>query len=242
MKTEMLQIGEQQFIVKIITEKRNNFRVSIGKKSINIYTPNFLQREELFKNIEKMKSWAKQKILQNPKKFQKEPIKVYNDGQEIIAGAEKYFLKIDYSDKSSSSARIRDNVIYLNISSNLNDSQKSKHISTLISRCLARKKLPEVKRRVEELNNLHFQQEIRKVFLKYNQSNWGSCSEKGNINISTRILLAPQEVFDYLCVHELAHLIEKNHSSKFWALVEKAIPDYKEKEKWLKENGGNCKF
>jgi len=242
MKTEMLHIGEQQFVVKILIEKRNNFRVSIRKQSINIHAPNFLPREELSKNIEKMKSWAKQKILQNPEKFQREPIKVYNNGQEIIVGADKYSLSIDYSDKFSSSARIKNNSIYLNISSSLNDSQKYKHISTLISRCLARKKLPEVKRRIEELNNLHFQQEIKKVFLKYNQSNWGSCSERGNINISTRLLFAPQGVFDYLCVHELAHLIESNHSDKFWALVEKAIPDYKEREKWLKENGKNCKF
>jgi predicted metal-dependent hydrolase len=55
-------------------------------------------------------------------------------------------------------------------------------------------------------------------------------------------LFAPKDVFDYICIHELAHLVEQNHSDKFWALVEKAMPDYMEKEKWLKENRGLCKF
>ena len=78
--------------------------------------------------------------------------------------------------------------------------------------------------------------------MKYNHSNWGSCSEKGNINISTRALFTPNDVLDYLYVHELAHLVEQNHSNSFWTLVQKAMPDYKEKQKWLKENGGKCKF
>jgi len=50
------------------------------------------------------------------------------------------------------------------------------------------------------------------------------------------------DVLDYICVHELAHLIEHNHSDRFWSLVERAMPDYKEKEKWLKENRDKCYF
>ena len=239
---EIIDINGQKFILKVKLEKRNNFRVSLGKKSINIRTPNFLPREELFKKIEMMKNWAKQKILENPKKFKQVQPRSYYSGQEINVGDNKYLLKIEYSDKASSSARMNGNTIFLNISSKLDEARKSRHISTLISRGIARKKLPEVKKRVEELNAQHFNKEIKKVFLKYNQSNWGSCSENNNINISTRALFAPQDIFDYLCIHELAHLIEQNHSDNFWALVKKAMPDYKEKQKWLKENGGNCNF
>ena len=242
MKTEIININNINYLVKIKIEKRSNFKVSISKKSINLCAPNFLPREDLFKNIEKMKAWAKQKILDNPDKFQKEPIKQYKDGQEINMRNERYILKIKYLNKTGSSAGIEGNIISLSVSSNLDDEKRAKHISTLISRCLARKKLPEVRKRIEELNTLHFQKDIKKVFLKYNQSNWGSCSQKGNINISTRMLFAPQEVFDYICVHELAHLIEQNHSDKFWALVEKAMPNYMEKEKWLKENRNLCEF
>ena len=71
---------------------------------------------------------------------------------------------------------------------------------------------------------------------------WGSCSEKGNINISTRLLFAPEDVLEYVCIHELAHLIEQNHSEKFWQLVKNAMPNYQEKRKWLKENGDSICF
>lgn len=237
-----MSINEMEYKIRIKIEKRNDSRVSISQKSINIRVPNFLSREELFQEVQKMKSWAKQKILENPEKFRQKLQKKYCDGQEISVGNEKYLLKIRYLNKTGSSARIDGNTIFLSISSNLNEIQKSKHISTLISRCLARKKLPEVRKRIEEFNAKYFNKEIKKVFFKYNQSNWGSCSERGNINLSTRLLFAPQEVFDYLCIHELAHLVEQNHSEQFWAMVEKAMPDYKEKEKWLKENGRGCTF
>ena len=78
--------------------------------------------------------------------------------------------------------------------------------------------------------------------MKYNHSNWGSCSSKGNINLSTRLLFAPDDVIDYVIIHELAHRIEMNHSPRFWKLVSDAMPDYKEKEKWLKVHGGKLGF
>jgi predicted metal-dependent hydrolase len=55
-------------------------------------------------------------------------------------------------------------------------------------------------------------------------------------------LVAPEDVLEYVCIHELAHLVEYNHSKRFWSLVEKAMPDYKEKREWLKKNGYKCVF
>ena len=102
--------------------------------------------------------------------------------------------------------------------------------------------MPEITRRVIELNRKHFQKPVKGVRLKYNHSNWGSCSRSGNINLSTRLLFAPPDVIDYVIVHELAHLVELNHSPRFWNIVEKAVPDYRDKEKWLKENRNLCDF
>jgi hypothetical protein len=90
------------------------------------------------------------------------------------------------------------------------------------------------------LNDRFFNKEINSVKLKYNTSNWGSCSTRGNINISLRLMFAKQDVIDYVLVHELAHLIHPNHSDRFWRVVERIIPDYREKEKYLVEN--NYKF
>ena len=102
--------------------------------------------------------------------------------------------------------------------------------------------LPEVIKRIEELNKKYFSVNINGVKLKYNKSNWGSRSVRNNINISTRLLFAPKDVQDYVFIHELAHFIEMNHSKRFWEIVKKIIPDYKEKELWLKKNGSKCDF
>ncbi|ABB16136.1 M48 family metallopeptidase [Carboxydothermus hydrogenoformans] len=69
------------------------------------------------------------------------------------------------------------------------------------------------------------------------QRRWGSCSSKGNLNFSWRLIMAPLPVIDYVVVHELVHLEEKNHGKVFWTKVKILMPDYQKHEKWLKENG-----
>ncbi len=69
------------------------------------------------------------------------------------------------------------------------------------------------------------------------QSRWGSCSHQGALNFSWRLIMAPPRVVDYVIVHELMHLKHKNHSARFWEAVQAVLPEYKEDERWLKENG-----
>lgn len=65
-----------------------------------------------------------------------------------------------------------------------------------------------------------------------------SCSREGNLSFNCLLMMAPPEVLDYVVVHELSHRLEMNHSSRFWAQVEKVLPDYRKLCKWLKEHGG----
>ncbi|MCL2766469.1 MAG: M48 family metallopeptidase [Peptococcaceae bacterium] len=58
------------------------------------------------------------------------------------------------------------------------------------------------------------------------KARWGSCTRKGNINFTWRLMMAEDEVIDYVVVHELAHLTELNHSERFWTIVEQVLPDY----------------
>ncbi|MDD3252581.1 MAG: SprT family zinc-dependent metalloprotease [Lachnospiraceae bacterium] len=76
-----------------------------------------------------------------------------------------------------------------------------------------------------------------RITIRDQKSRWGSCSGKGNLNFNWRLILAPEEVLDYVVVHELAHRLEMNHSARFWQEVERVLPDYKARRLWLRKNG-----
>ena len=71
---------------------------------------------------------------------------------------------------------------------------------------------------------------------------WGSCGYKDTLNFTWRLIMAPPRVIDYVVVHELMHVKQKNHSCKFWSEVRKVIWDYKQDERWLKENSHDLKW
>ena len=75
------------------------------------------------------------------------------------------------------------------------------------------------------------------ISIRDSKTRWGSCSSNGTLSFSWRIILAPSDVLDYLAAHEVAHLREMNHSSRFWKLVEQTCPHTKQSSAWLKANG-----
>ena len=242
MKTEKLEIAEKIYFLKIEDEMWENTTASIRNNVITIKIPLALNREARFKEILKLKSWAKKKIEENPQKFHAEVQREYKNGDVLKIGEEEYSLKIEFKDKRSSSARLINNTFHLVVGLNLPAPLQKKHVSSLLSRCIAQKRLPDLQQKIRQLNELHFKQPFNKIFFKNTSSRWGSCSKQGNINISTRLLFAPEHILESVCLHELAHLIEHNHSDRFWELVENADPHHKEKRKWLNENGHQFVF
>lgn len=83
--------------------------------------------------------------------------------------------------------------------------------------------------------NNYYNFSYNNITIKNTKSRWGSCSKKGNLNFNYKIVLLPQELADYIIVHELCHLGEMNHSANFWKLVERTFPNYKVLRKELKK-------
>ncbi len=81
--------------------------------------------------------------------------------------------------------------------------------------------------------------EIRRVSVRDQSSRWGSCSSTGVLSYSWRLILAPPFVLEYLAAHEVAHLIEMNHSRRFWRLVERICPDMDRAKAWLDAHGAD---
>ena len=80
---------------------------------------------------------------------------------------------------------------------------------------------------------------VKRVSVRDPSSRWGSCSTTGVLSYSWRLILAPPFVLDYLAAHEVAHLVEMNHSRKFWRLVERIYPRLGEAKAWLDAHGGD---
>ena len=98
----------------------------------------------------------------------------------------------------------------------------------------------EAKRTLSERVDVHAERlkvDPQRITIRDTRSRWGSCSAKGHLSFSWRLILAPTRVLDYVAAHEVAHLIEMNHSSRFWDLVEQTYGPYTQARNWLKQHG-----
>ncbi len=238
-----LEVNGQAVPVKIYREQRSSVRASIGKKPAILRLPMEMTAAEQRERLDWFRQWLSKTLTRNENAAAHFDTKTYADGDTLLVGSRSYRLCIRYEGRETHSGRLsKDKTISLKLSQHDQGDSLNRNIQHLLSRIVAQDFLPEITRRVHFLNDKYFQKPIKEVRLKYNFTNWGSCSARSNINLSTRLLFAPDEVIDYVIIHELAHLAEMNHSPRFWKLVEKAMPDYEEKEKWLKENGGKLGF
>jgi hypothetical protein len=106
--------------------------------------------------------------------------------------------------------------------------------STLIA-FLKTKLLIEIAKYADFLRE-NYNLKFSKIKIMNNKSRWGSCSSKAVLSFNWRLVFAPIEIIKYLVVHEMCHLIEMNHSQRFWDLVAKLDPDYQLSRSWLKKH------
>jgi hypothetical protein len=117
--------------------------------------------------------------------------------------------------------------------------------------CVCRTLLPDIRNRLKRWYMQEAQREIHARCMWFSMTTghvpatirisdarqrWGSCTHKGGINFSWRLIQAPPEIIDYVVVHELVHISQPDHSKKFWAKVKAIMPDYERRRKWLREN------
>ncbi len=238
-----IDIHGERWPVKIYREYRNSYRASVGKDALILRLPFRQPFSADHTAWSWFRAWAEKLVLKNSLALRHLRIRSFEQGEEIEVGLRSYRLHLILETRQSHTAKLQaDGSILVKLADHVEKDEHQRAIKNLLGKVVAKDFLPIMTQRVHQINNEYFKMPIKGVKLKQNFSNWGSCSRHGNINLSTRLLFAPQPVIDYVIIHELAHLKEFNHSDRFWNIVGDVMPDYEQKERWLKENFHACDF
>jgi predicted metal-dependent hydrolase len=210
---------------QLIRSKKRRKTISLHIKedgSIFIYAPYRTPKWEIEKFINEKESWISEKLSER-EKWRKEAKKAF-----LYLG-ELFPLKIE-EDKSKGYP------LKLSFGKFILDKDHIEKTRDLFIQWYKREAKEKIAERVDYYSKRLqlFPRGIKITSAKYR---WGSCSRENRLSFSWRIIMAPLSVIDYILIHELVHIKEKNHSRRFWSYLESIIPEYKKYRLWLKENG-----
>lgn len=236
-----IEVNGKHLPIELHLERRNGVRASLGKHTIIMRIPQH-DKGNVQLHIDRIVDWLTQLDAKKPGVFDKYTLEPLKNKTLTVLGRDRYSVQYEEVQTELVSGQIIGDEIRLQMPSSIHDFDKRKHGRKLLSKLIAKKYRNELEAKVDRWNDEHFQKDIVGISLKYNSTNWGSCSTGKRINISTRSLLLPEATLDYIIVHELSHLIEMNHSARFWRVVSSVMPEYKVHEAYIKKHGSTIDF
>lgn len=238
----ILQYADSLIPLTITYNSKKNVRFKFSSKGGAISMPPFLKNSDKEKFISKGSTWTQDYLCKHPEWLAVFSKNKYQEGQIIKTNLKSYsIVQKKYTGKIQ--VKLNGDLLELSIPENPIDQFKILHeIRSAIHKRISRDQLSFIERLVDETNDRTLKVDINNIKLKYNQSNWGSCSSNRNLSFSSRLLFAPEWVLISVIKHELAHFKEMNHSNAFWNIVKTIDKDYLLSDKWLKANSWNCDF
>ena len=194
-----------------------------------ISVPYFTNDEEINRFVEEKQTWINKTILKRKEDSLKNIAKEYNSGEQFFYLGQPYPLEVFFEPFENVVVVFWNNSFYLNAQEN-KDLKKHYFVSWY------KKKAHDfIHQRVDFFSRM-LKLQPENIRITSAESRWGSCSGDNNLAFSFRLIMAPPVVIDYVIVHELMHIKEKNHSPKFWQRVEAVMPEYRKHKRWLKDN------
>ena len=200
---------------------------------IVIYAPYHAPHREIERFLEERRSWIVERMSEN-EKSKRGREKAYIAGEKFLYLGESYPLEIEESNNGEFPLRLSFGKFIL-------DKDHVGRARDLFIRWYKKEAEENLTERVDYYSpRLRlFPKGIRITSAKYR---WGSCSRENRLSFTWRIIMAPLSVVDYVLIHELVHIKEKNHSKRFWEYLESIIPNYKKHRLWLKEKGDSLRL
>lgn len=199
--------------------------------SVRVIAPAHISSQKIQEKLEKRKSWiVKQQRFFSDLMPCPSPRK-YISGETYQYMGKHYRLRVRETDKGKEKVVLKHGFIYVF----LPNTKDTKTVKRLLNHWYfehAEKKFSErLFKQFEKFKKYHLEPPILRI--RAMKTRWGSCSTKGNITLNLRLIQAPSHCMDYVIVHELCHLIEHNHSPKYYKLLDRMMPDWKERKKRL---------
>lgn len=222
---------------KVVRSKRKTILLKINENGeLIVKAPLSVCNKKILEFVSKHTDWifeTREKVQRSISKFRN---KKFVDGEKYLILGEVHKLKIGDSDRFSETIKFD----FINKEILLNSNYKSSAKTILINfyKDLAYEILESRVKRCLMLYKSIFNEDLNysRIKLSNARKRLGSCSPKGVLSFSWRIIQAPMEAIDYVVAHEVVHLKEKNHKKDFWLKVAALRRNYKSEIKWLKEN------
>lgn len=221
---------------QIVRSRKLTSRISINIKNgqVIVRAPFWVPRFTIDNFVNSKLDWIKQALSRRPA-FEVSEGK-YIEGEKHLLFGEEYTLNIIYSSKViRTKVTIEEKNLIVNISEAHSESVRKKEIKDALLRFYLEKIVDYLTEKANYYCNL-LGVDYSKIEVKKVSSIWGSCSAKNVLSFNRKLAMAPKIIVDYVIIHEVCHLRERNHSSRFWGLVFKFDRDYKQHRRWLSQN------
>jgi hypothetical protein len=211
------------------SSKASKPRIDVDLREVNVVLPEGSDIDP-DKLVEEKKDWIVEKRQKYNGYLEQAPERNFNEGEVFLYKGKKRVLKISEVED----VKAENNALLV---------PESKHSDTeevLRSFFLrqARKEIMPLLREYRDEMDVDYDN----VFFRNQKTLWGSCSPNENLSFNWRLVMAPPDVVEYVVVHELAHLQERNHTNRFWRIVEDHHSDYKSSSQWLEQNAPKMIF
>ncbi|MBM9605682.1 M48 family metallopeptidase [Desulfopila inferna] len=207
-------------------------------KTVQIVVPAALSENEIARIAERKRRWIVAKLgeLGN---CDFEPVEhLYLDGEFFLFMGKQYRLTVA---DGRGRVNISGNRIETTVPAGLTGDDRRKYLQERLVHFFVAQALEILRKKSCDFGS-RYGFEPPFVGIKNYTSRWGCCFGDGRIYFNWKIIMAPERIIDYVVIHELCHLREPNHSWKYWAVVEKIMPDWKERRIWLRRNGHSLTF
>ena len=231
---EKLEINNRMFSVSWELSRNRNAWARLKGETIVISLPSRWPKSERKEIGEKLLKRVVRSIERGKWKPEDSKRIEFSHGQRLIALGKEFEIVFIPSERFGS-RKVKAKRVEVEVVED--HRERDRIVSDLVRKRIVEALMPSLMEKINSINDEHFNAELKKVSIRDNVTRWGSYTRKGAMSLNFRLLFLPDDILEYVIVHELAHSRYLSHGVRFWKTVEKVVPDHMKRRKWLRENG-----